>query len=43
MNASEKQEILGKFKIWFKDGLIESHKAKASKLLERQQLIVLIT
>lgn len=32
MKASHKKEILSKFKIWFKDGLIESHKANTLKL-----------
>lgn len=32
MEASQKEEILSKFKIWFKDGLIESHKANTLKL-----------
>jgi hypothetical protein len=32
MNAAEKEEILNKFKIWFKDGLIESHKANTIRL-----------
>lgn len=33
MKATEKQEILVKFKVWFKDGLIESHKANTLKLV----------
>ncbi len=32
MNVAEKEEILSKFKIWFKDGLIESHKANTIRL-----------
>lgn len=32
MNAAEKEKILSKFKIWFKDGLIESHKANTIRL-----------
>lgn len=32
MEASQKKDILSKFKIWFKDGLIESHKANTLKL-----------
>lgn len=32
MDAAQKQKILSKFKIWFKDGLIESHKANTLKL-----------
>ena len=32
MNPLEKQEILRKFKVWFKDGLIKSHKANTLKL-----------
>lgn len=32
MEASQKEDILSKFKIWFKDGLIESHKANTLKL-----------
>jgi len=32
MNDSEKQEILNKFKSWFRDSLIESHKKNTLKL-----------
>ncbi len=34
MNASEKKEILRKFKIWFKEELIEKHKANTLKLVK---------
>ena len=37
MNASEKQDILSKFKIWFKEGLIKSHKANTLKLTKLEK------
>ena len=33
MNNTEKQAILNKFKIWFKESLIESHKKNTEKLI----------